>query len=312
MYLSFQELLVKNLWIYPYKLIERLSKKEHEGVLLKVLFFSDQIGYGVLHPLPMFNKEESLSYHLQCLKNQTLTPLFMKTLESIKKDASFRSQNKNMMNLVESIQNHYLISNIFSIDSFDFIDCKWFKVKIGDQIHKETQKLRQILKNTKKDIKLRLDFNYKISNYEFKLWEKENKDLATVVEFIEDPFLHFSHFQSVFSFAWDWGEVHYCPLRIIKPSRHPLSYVLKGIGMNYFQRVFFTHACTHPLEARGAKVEASYFYKIHPSKKEVCGLNYPYYLFEKDEFIEQDSSPQEGTGLGYDNIFKKLSWKKWI
>ena len=63
-------------------------------------------------------------------------------------------------------------------------------------------------------------------------------------------FVGFEKIKTGWPFAWDWGRVHHCPIRVIKASRHSLSSVIKGLAWNQFQRVTFTHALTHPLEAR--------------------------------------------------------------
>ena len=309
---------IKSIWISFYTLTEKLSQKDRTGLLIKVLFAADKIGYNIIHPLSDF-KEGELSDYVTLLKNtqQTIpknnqTALLHTILQDAYMDAIARSKNQSLLFGYPPIQNHYLISNIHPWTSLDELPFNVFKIKMGSHLNKETTKLRNIIKNTKKKFQFRLDFNEKLSKKQWKKWENDNKDLLPFIDFIEDPFLNFSHASSPFSLAGDWCKPHFSAVRVLKASRFQLQFVNKLLSAGRFQRIIFTHSLSHPLEARLSWVKASQFYKIHPRKKEICGLNYPLNFYEKNDFscFHSNFYAPLGTGLGFDSLLKEQKWKK--
>lgn len=311
---------IKEIWINSYVLTEHVSRKKNTGLLLKVLFSRGQIGYTTLHPLSNF-KEGDLSDYTQILEDmppQQIIPknyqtaLLHTTLQDAYMDATARSKNQSLLFDHPPIQNHYLISNINSSINLDELPFSVFKIKMGSQLKKETIELKHMIKNTKKKFQLRLDFNEKLSKNQWKKWENENKDLIPFIDFIEDPFINYSYIPSVFPLAFDWSQPHYGTVRVLKASRYKLKSICKDLAVSKFQRIIFTHSLCHPLEARLCWVKASQFYKIHPQKREICGLNYPLDFYEKNDFscFHSNFYAPVGTGLGFDSLLKKQNWKK--
>lgn len=345
--------LIKNIWICPYTLTEILNKKKREGVLLKILFSSGKMGYSAIGPLlkfgegfvsdytyflrkkmftsylkidqipGLFNAEFSKKKYFEeysiLLKNKTKQKqisILSLSFYGAWLDAQARSQSKNLFFGYPLIENHYLITDLFSF-SKDFLHDIPFKiVKVKIKSFKESEKLRTLIQTSSKKLKWRLDFNYHFSFSQWKIWEKENLFLAPFIDFIEDPFPDFFSVKSPFSFALDWGKSHYCPIRVMKPTRHPPRFVYQQLAGGNFQRVIFTHTLGHPLEARLSWILASDFYKVHPQKREICGLDYPLDFFEKNDFSCFDKSSDfyspSGTGLGFDEVLKNRKWKKWV
>lgn len=311
---------IKETWTSSYTLTEQRSRKSTEGLLLKILFTTGKVGYNSIHPLSNF-KEGHLSDYSQILKKIPSQPspinsqaeMLNTILQDTYMDAEARSKNQSLLFGYPPIQNHYLISNINLFTSLDEIPFQVFKIKMGCHLQKETIKLKQIIKNTEKKIQLRLDFNEKPSKTNWKKWENENKNLP-FIDYIEDPFSDFSYIPSVFHLAWDWSRPHYGIVRVLKPSRHKLQSIYKQLSASKFQRIVFTHSLTHPLEARLSWVKAAQFYKVHPNKKEICGLNYPLNFYEKNDFSYFYSNfyAPLGTGLGFDSLLEKQIWKKLI
>ena len=311
---------IKDIWGSSYTLTEQLSKKERLGLLIKVLFSTGQIGYNCLHPLSAF-REGKLSDYIQILKNKPApqiipknyqTALLHTTLQFAYMDADARSKNQSLLFGYPPIQNHYLISNIKQSVHLDPLPFSIFKIKMGSQLQIETIHLRRIIKNTEKKIHLRLDFNEQLSKNQWKKWEKENKDLIPFIDFIEDPFLNFTHISSDFHLACDWSCSHHSPIRVLKASRHAQESICRLLAKSQFHRIIFTHSLNHPLEARLSWAIASQFYKIHPQKREVCGLNYPLSFYEKNDFscFYSNFYAPLGTGLGFDSLLNKQNWKK--
>ena len=309
--------LIKSIWTSSYTLTEQFSQKKRNGLLIKVQFAGGKIGYNSIHPLSYF-KEGVLSEYITLLKNKKIIPdntqksLLHTILQDAYMDASARSKKQSLLFGYPPIKNHYLISNINLWTRLDELPFDVFKIKMGSQLNKETQKLKLIIKNTKKKIQLRLDFNEKLSKKQWKKWEYENKDLLPFIDFIEDPFLNFSYTPSVFPLAGDWCQPHYSPVQVFKASRFKLQFIHKQLSAGKCRRIIFTHSLSHPLEARLSWVKASQFYKIHPKKREICGLNYPLSLYKKNDFscFHSHFYAPLGGGLGFDSLLKKQPWKK--
>ncbi len=319
---------IQKVWISPYTLVERFNRKKHRGLLLKVLFSNFGIGYSQIHPLSQWGEgmlSDSLSllkeYILQNksfkeknIKNSTLHKnfnLLSLSIQTAQEDAQARLQSKSLLYGYSSIRNHYLISDISSFDNVPD-GFSVFKMKMGDYLEKETQSLRKWMKEWNTKIKFRLDFNGKIPKTIWHQWERENQSIASFIDFIEDPFSQFYFIPSVFSLAQDWSETHYCPIRVIKGSRYSLSDVCDLLARSQAQRFVFTHSLVHPLEARISYLKACQFYKIHPQKKEVCGLHYDSDFYEANDFSRYYSQDQFysslGKGLGFDDLWDKQKW----
>ena len=312
---------IKKIWISQENLIEQESQKKREGFLLKILFSGGEIGYSSLHPYCEFG-ESSSSEYISLLGNldfvnklilnrklsREIRVLFL-ALKAAKQDGEARSKNKNLLFGFPKIENHFLIRNVREIKSFDNFSHRMFKIKMGDCLSTETFFLRKAIQSSSKDFKLRLDFNMKVSKLEFYEWEALNKDLSFFTDFIEDPFFNFSKTNSVFSLAEDWPESSFSPVKIIKPSRKETSEVYKALSCGCLKRVVFTNTLTHPLEARWSLFEAHQFYKTHPSKKEICGLEIPCDFYEKNDFFRSFFEDLSGKGLGFDFLLEKRKWR---
>ena len=329
--------LIKKVWFSPYTLTERQSRKNHYGILLKVLFLKGEIGYTSLHPLFSFG-EGRLSDYFSLLKDCNKLDVLMKTKTLGKKTpyrggavCSFKIQARYLNLSLQSawldaqarVQGHSLLFGYSPIESYKFISnihealvyksyCT-FKIKMGENLELETKQLKEFIKNFSTNFRWRLDFNGRISQSQWIQWEKKNFYLLPYVDYIEDPFSPFSMVPSRFPLAGDWGLAYFCPIRVIKASRHCLTSVYEDLAGSRYHRVIFTHSLAHPLEARLSWVKANHFYKVHPRKKETCGLDYPFDFFEKNDFSCFYSPSQfyssAGTGLGFDELLEQQKWK---
>lgn len=302
---------IQKIWISPYTLVETLTRQKQEGLLLKVLFSDSGVGYSQIHPLS-FMGEGSLLDSLKLLKQYKKSwdkdlDLVSLSLQVAQEDAQARSQNKSLLFGYSFLQNHYLLDSFQNIPSQFSI----FKVKMGDELKIKTKSLRKLIEEKGKSVQFRLDFNGKISQKMWKKWEEENKDLAPYIDFIEDPFSPFHFIPSRFSLAQDWSKTHYCPIRVIKGSRYSLSQICSFLARSQSQRFIFTHSLTHPLEARLSYLRACQFYKIHPQKKEVCGLYYNVDRYEPNDFSNYYSKMNSscGKGLGFDDLWSLQKWE---
>ena len=293
-----------SLWISPYTLTEKVSKKTHSGCLLKVLFKENKIGYSVLHPFPCFG-DPPVSFYLQELKNKRETDLTSVSLEDALMDAEARFKNINLLSFGMPIENHHLILDLHCMPNWDSISSPIVKIKMGRDLKKESLKLKQLIQSSSCKKKLRLDFNYRLNRKTWNQWIQDHAFLLPDIDFIEDPFRGFWTEPSRWPIAWDWGKAPYCPIRVIKASRFSLKELCSMLAQGQFQRIIFSHCLTHPLEAHLSLVKARQFYKIHPKKKEVCGLNYLWDFYEGFESYKHKS---QGTGLGFDSLLQQQDW----
>lgn len=303
-YKKIQDLSIQQIYTHYFPLTQIHNGRVQHGVLLKIILNSGEQGYSSFYPLPLL-KDDCLDYHLQFLKHKVATPLLEHSLSIAQKDAKARSQKINLLQDLIPIKNHNLVLDIFSLKNLDELSSSIIKIKMGEDLNAETKKLKDVIRNTKKTFKLRLDFNHKLSSSLWKEWEKQNQAFIPIIDFIEDPFIGCSRYTSRFPLAFDFEQTHFYPIRIVKPSRLALDSLLKNVSRGEVKRVIFTHSLNHPLEARWSRVAANQFYKVHSSKQEACGLDYNFSLFEKNEFTGAHS---EGIGLGYNQVLENLKW----
>ena len=150
---------VKKIWIHPYTLTEKITKKKSKGVLLKILFSNEWMGYGTLHPHPQL-KEQKLSYHLNQLKKCQYTHLTHLCIEDAWMDAKARSKNQNLFTHLAPIQSHHLISDIKNLKNNKMNPV--VKIKMGSDFKEPSLKLKSWIQSGSLKIKLRLDFNYRL------------------------------------------------------------------------------------------------------------------------------------------------------
>ena len=327
---------VQHIWISPYTLIEEKSLKARQGLLIKALFEAGEEGYGDLHSFPEFLEGELKDY-MQILTDKFLFKkkipppppppryfysskkemqnrqirILHQTFLDIYLDAQARAEKKSLLWGYTPIDSHYLLTNCHSYSSLDHLNFKMIKIKI--QRVEDSLKIKKLLKNTSKNFRFRLDFNYQLTKKKWQEWERKNQDILPWIDFIEDPFLNCFQVKTRFPLAWDWGEACRSSIRVIKAPRFSIKSVCSQLALGRWDRVIFTHTLRHPLSARLSFVRAAGFYKIHPRKKEVCGLHYPSHFFLKNDFSQEYPSSlfysPLGTGLGFDELLNKQKWR---
>ena len=295
---------IKKIFFCPYTLTEKRSRKIKKGLLLKIEFKGGLQGYS-------HSFEEDFRFLKKRAQGLDHPPSLKTSFFGAWLDAKARALKKNLLEGLPSITNHYLIPDLSSFKGGLKIPFSVVKVKMKSP--KETPALKKLIeKNPEK--KFRLDFNYQFSLKDWEHFEHQNKALAPMIDFIEDPFPEFWKKPSKnFHFALDFGPFYPCPIRVLKPMRFGPDEALSNFKKRHFQRIIFTHALSHPLEARLSFILASRFYKAHPEKKETCGLNYSFDFFEMNDFLscskEENFYKGGGFGLGFDSLLEKQNWK---
>ena len=318
----------KHLWLSFYKLQYQQSSKVREGVLLKWEFADGLIGHADLHPWPE-KGEQSLTFHLEKLKNKEWTALTLRAGETARWEALACIKNCSLLSGLKIPSSHYLIYNIdLATPSLieELIDqgFKTFKIKFNHHLKEQSQKWRKLIKIFNSKIKWRIDFHNNFSLHQWKEWKLEflPKPILTQVDFVEAPFPYNERI---------WTENKNIPLAldvwnknkqslpvetlIWKPARKSQKQLLKHWSAGLCQRVIFTHSLAHPIDQLATAFYASQFYKTQPKAFETCALTQTG-IYKKHDFSLSNKGPvliyPQGPGYGFNELFNKLSWKKWI
>ena len=296
--------------------------------MLKCEFTNGLVGHADLHPWPE-KGEQPLHLHLKKLKNHQWTVLTRRAVELAKQEALFCSKNCSLINHLKIPLSHYLIQDI---ENFTYKQAeqlilqgfKIFKIKLGRPLDSQSKKWLKMLKAFRSCILWRVDFQDELSIFQWTQWK--NKFLLNTslerIDFLEAPF---NYQESL------WKKNQHLPLAldvwntkpqvlpaavvVWKPSRKSEEALLKQWAKGLCKRVVFTHCLAHPVDQLFTAFSAGQFYKTHPRAGEVCGLVQTG-VYEPNAFSLLEKGPEftypAGPGLGFDELFKKLQWKKWV
>lgn len=302
-------------WTHRYELVStQAGRRTRNGVLLKVDWASNEVGYSDLHPWPEFG-EPALEHHLLSLGGSELTPLVELSLEYNWLDREFRKRHRNAFLGLALPRSHKLVGDLKFINQNDL--SMWqkagfthLKIKLGDRIDDETAALTRVVNTS--DFQLRLDLNAKLSCAEFTAWWSQLDDgLKAKIDFIEDPT---GDRPLTFAGPWanDWKVQELATVTVLKPVRESVAQIEKAKSR---QRVVFTHGLDHPLGQAAALWAAADFYRRHPEKAEVGGFAAAD-IYEPNEFSAvwhcpgPLMKPPSGTGFGFNKILESLTWER--
>jgi len=287
------------IWAHLYQLGKR------EGALLRVMTEPGE-GYCDVHPWPEL-KDDPLEKQLDLLRMGVLTPLTKQSLSFADIDALGRQKKQHLLNGVSVPDSHFLLTEL-NEDSKSLVEqalsegFQTFKVKLGKDLSQELFYLRPLLQ--KNGTKWRLDFNGALTLDKTSEFLSAKLNFAAI-EFCEDPFSA-SPTDFPLPVAWDWEKPESYDYRIIKPS------VDNWQALSESKPVIFTTYLGHPL---GQVADAYAAARSHCQN--VCGL-LSHRVYPKSPFSEGLSwygpkwkSP-EGTGFGFDELFKDLKWERLI
>lgn len=302
------------IWTHSYELKSLHSNfKSRTGVLLKVEWALNQIGYSDLHPWPEFG-EEPLDTHLEKLSRFEFTKLSEISLEFNFIDRELRHLRRNAFAGLIIPRSHRLIEDLPSV-RFESLK-EWqqqgfthVKAKVGRDLKSELRALKDLIPAT--PFQWRLDFNGRLEAAEFTSWWSEiPEDLKRRIDFVEDPV---SHEKLGLHGPWadDWRRLPGASVRVIKPTRETVD------DVSAYARIVFTHSLDHPLGQVCAAWTASKYYWLHPKRTEVCGLGMNE-IYEPNGFSKLWPSqgprlkPTPGFGLGFDEILESIAWQRLV
>ena len=307
------------LYISVYKLKfknKSLFSSPIEGSLLAFDFGSDLTGYSDFLPWPAFG-ENSLSHQLKQIQKGEFSKRFLIAKHNALLDAKARSQKRNLFFSLKIPSSHFLIEDLLNFKDPERILEKGFqKIKVKLKTYKITEQMEKLkrLNAIFQGLQWRLDLN----GMSWLIWKNELDFLKNHIDFIEDPRPEKSSFekQEQSLFAQDWINSPHFQIKIVKPSRDRLDFLIKELAFFRWKRIIFTHSFDHPLGQVISAFWAGVFYKyyngffetgafVNSSLEEIA--SYP--LNQK---TEAHFSPPCGFGFGFSDALKKENWKRWI
>jgi O-succinylbenzoate synthase len=304
------------------------QSKFRKGTLLRIEFENGHVGFSDLCPYQQFG-DKPLEIEIQNILRGQPTRLGARSLHFARVDANARARKESLY--TESrIKNHFFISDFvnFDLNRVPILQGQRFtefKVKIGSDLIIETEMLKALVEKLSADVKIRIDFNCKISGDKFANWlEKNILWLKPRLDFIEDPFSYdgreWQRLQNAFGvdLALDLAadplktKAEGANVVIIKPAIQDSGEILKAFSETN-HRFVFTHYMDFPVGQMAAYVEAQSLMAIDGSRIAVCGLQHHdvYEGFTFQDAISNDGPfivPPEGLGLGFDQLLERQDW----
>lgn len=308
----------------------RAARTQRQGVLLRVEFEDNSIGYADLHPWEEFG-HAPLEDQLASLANNQPTPLANLALRHARADAAARRAGLSLFEGLPEVCSHALFTDWTAAPRNAFEQCvaegyHAAKLKIGRDPQREAEAL-----NALADLPLRwrLDANASFTTGGGESIEafltKLTPDIRRNIEFLEDPTPYDSDAWSALAerekipLALDW-ELPTSPppwpgaqILVIKPASQdafPLALAAAHAGME----VVVTHSMNHPLGQAVALWTEMRLRQRHGDLVLDGGLQAKA-LYQADEFSAQirtlgpQTAPPPGTGFGFDQLLERLPWK---
>lgn len=322
----------------------RAARSPRQGVLLRVEFDGNSIGYANLHPWEEFG-HAPLEDQLASLANNQPTPLANLALRHARTDAAARRAGLSLFDGLPEVRSHALFTDWTAAPRDAFEQCvaegyRAAKLKIGRDPQGEAEAL-----NALADLPLRwrLDANASFTtgggdaaatacsaavpggeSIDVFL-TKLTPDIRPNIEFLEDPMPYDGAAWSNLAerekipLALDWELPATTPpwpgaqILVIKPAcqdAFPLALAAAHAGM----QIVVTHSMDHPLGRAVALWTAMRLRQRHGELVLDGGLQAAG-LYAPDEFSAQmqttgpQTAPPRGTGFGFDNQLEKLPWE---
>lgn len=315
---------------HPYSLhIAGSQRQPRHGALLRIVNEDGTAGFADCHPWIEFGAAP-LHEQLGLLARGVLTPLTERTMHYAHVDAEARARKVNLFKGLQIPESHYLIVDIAATGGSMMENivqhAPRVKIKMGIDVPAEIAYLRRWSKDCKLfGCKLRLDFNYRLSQQQFCNFLDSNEDLSECIDFIEDPFIYdstsWSFLRSRYkvrlscdrdaAIGLDYPES--CDVVVVKPVMQDIvPFVSAKLGK---RKLLFTTALDHPVGVLAAAYQAAVVADAYPDVLERCGL-LAHFVYEPCVFSErlgQDGMrlvpPVGGTGFGFDDLLKELPWQ---
>lgn len=323
------------IWYSPYQLYPQFlgpnksKNKFRKGALLRIRFEEGLVGYADLCPFSEMG-DRPLEMELKQLVVNKPTEMGERSLYFAKMDAEARAHQTALYDRTAKIKNHFLITdlNTFDVVRIAQLESSGFseiKIKMGRDLQNETVLLERLSQKLSAGTKLRIDFNATLNRDRFVDWfEKNQKWLRPVLDFIEDPFTYN---------AQDWREVSKkwnipfaldlagdalstgaegAPIVVLKPAVQDVDKIIASLK-DKNKKFVFTHYMDFPVGQMFALVSAQNHFHELGSQLLTCGLQH-HDLYEGLTFqsaIKSDGPyilPPDGYGIGFDKWLTNQTW----
>lgn len=305
---------MRKVWISPYVLTEVESDMSRQGFLIKLQTSDFENGYADYFPWAQFGDWDVIQAEKAILENRW-DNLLEKSFYFAEMDGLARQSKRSLFKQDFKVRNHQLITSLKSIDD-QWIHKKCedgfstFKIKVGTSFDEETKALTALCQ-MEFPILLRLDFNDKYSDK----WLPFLKQYADRIEFIEDPSPQKEIWQEIreetmIHLAYDQSQMDVtdfpCDLRVIKPAKQDIQLAQKS-------EFVVTSYLDHPVGIAHAYWQAQ---SLGLQKRHYGLMSWNLYQKTLFNFWIQESGPhfnfKSGYGIGFDDIWDTLEWKRLI
>jgi O-succinylbenzoate synthase len=300
---------------------------QRHGALLRFTFDDGSFGYADCHPWQELG-DLPLADQLQLLSQGKFTPLTERSLIFATLDEAARIKKKNLFENLIIPQSHFLIANILAWHLpliAEAIEQQFtvLKIKLGADLQNELLRLKVLFKWLEKtDLKVRLDFNLKLTQEKFHSFLNEISSWWHLIDFCEDPFPFNLNSWKEMQKA---GPTLACDSESEQAVSHPKAAkvcVIKPAQQSEIpflqkpsnQRLVITSYLDHPLGQLCAAYVAAFIQSKSSRKVDICGLM-SHRVYQPNAFSEQlcwnnaNFKVAQGTGLGYDELLAKQDWK---
>lgn len=312
----------------PYELTGKTGFRNRHGALLQVQFDDGSIGYADCHPWTEVG-DAFLEDQLRSAIQKKPTPLMQRSLHFARLDAQARAKGVSLFKGLAIPASHWFLPSLMHWDVADVNKAiqggfPAIKIKIGDNFPEELIHLEKLLTTLPQHIKLRLDFNQKLSQDQFKSAFKALSRWHDRVEFYEDPFAFETNAWAEMqgkgaALACDKdapqaiAQPYVAKILVLKPAILSEEPFLNVLGSP--QRVVVTSYLDHPLGQLSAAYVAALCNQKAAGRLLPCGLM-SHHAYQPNAFSEQLHAKgpvlqqPAGTGFGFDDLLKRQLWKK--
>lgn len=292
---------------------------KREGALLKINFGHGKIGYADCHAWPELG-DLSIQEQLKKLSQGESTSITNCALEFAAIDAENRFQRKSIFDSISIPKSHFLVTSLFDLtfQHLEYLTHKGYthiKVKVGNQVERELEAIQSLFPLS--SLKLRLDFNEKMTSDSFFQFLKKLKNIKHKIDFIEDPFpFDVKEWEKIQKEEWTLACDRQAHLAYSYPESAQILVIKPALNSfeewkNWNDRTcIVTSYLGHPL----GQVAAAYFAtKVDPHCANQHGL-LSHHVYQPTEFSQELNwdNPQfilpQGMGCGFDNLLEKQNW----
>jgi len=301
-------------WPYILRTVQPLNgrsfRTEHHGALIRL----ENGGVACIHPWPELG-DLPLGEQLESLRSGGRTPLIDAAIECAMLDGKARHEGRSLFENRKIPESHWLAMDGDVPESVMADGFRTVKLKGGPDFSLLSRKIQEW---SECGFRLRIDMNESVHLSAFLgFWRSLSKQAIAAVELVEDPVLWEKQSWETLRRAgvkiavdrdgdgrWREGDV-----RVYKPACQKLS--SRPAGCRFFVTSYMDHAIGQFWAAwNAARASGS-------QSMLTCGLM-THRCFEPDDFFERIGTEgsallaPDGTGLGFDELLKKLPWKKLI